>query len=170
MKNKIPTITKTAKRLGYRSGLELSVGNQLDKAGVVYGFESNACVFDWFSVVRDAGIMGSDNLIVDPPEGSKIVQWHKYTVDFVFVSKGGEPIYIETKGYFTSADRTKHKQVQLYNPNADIRMVFSSDGWVTSRKLLKYSGWCKNNGIPYHIVGHKDKKNGIIVPVEWLEE
>src|SRR3990167_2683155 len=48
---------------------------------------------------------------------------HFYTPDFYLTKKG---IFIETKGRFTSSDRTKMEQVIAEHPELDIRLCFMS--------------------------------------------
>lgn len=96
----------------------------------------------------------------------------RYVVDFtVNVIRAGEsvadnlirlfnPIYIETKGWFRPSDRTKMLAVKKCNPDADIRLVFQSDNWLTKAHKRRYSDWAKEHGFPYAIGS---------VPKEWLE-
>jgi len=81
---------------------------------------------------------------------------HKYIPDFILPNG----IYIEGKGYFTSADRTKMLAVKLHHPELDIRFIFSN----SSNKLRKgskttYGQWCDKYGFPY-----ADKH----IPKSWL--
>jgi len=69
-----------------------------------------------------------------------------YTPDF----KIGK-VYVETKGLFSSADRTKMKLVKEQHPDLDIRLWFMSDNWMTKKKKQRYSDWCEKNGFLYHI-------------------
>lgn len=67
----------------------------------------------------------------------------RYTPDFI-LSNG---VMVEAKGYFTSADRTKHLRVRECNPDADIRFCFQN----ASNKLNKtsktsYADWCDRHG------------------------
>lgn len=81
---------------------------------------------------------------------------HKYKPDFVL--KNG--IIIETKGRFTSRDRTKMKQVKYYNPKLDIRFCFMRDNYLYKGSTTKYSDWCRINGFQYCI---KE------IPEKWLK-
>ena len=72
---------------------------------------------------------------------------HKYKPDFVL----GNGVFIETKGRFTSRDRTKMLQVQLRNPNVDIRFCFMADNFLYKGSNTRYSEWCKDNGFKYCI-------------------
>jgi hypothetical protein len=124
---------------GYKSGLELTVSEQIKSTEYDLKYETETL-----------------NYIV--PERKA-----KYTPDFVFVKKNGEFMFIETKGRWTTADRTKMKHVLASNPGIDIRMVFQNP----NQKLAKtspttYEVFAKKLGIQY--VAKKD------IPAEWLAE
>jgi len=124
---------------GYKSGLELTVSEQIKSTEYDLKYETEIL-----------------NYIV--PERKA-----KYTPDFVFVKKNGEFMFIETKGRWTTADRTKMKHVLASNPGIDIRMVFQNP----NQKLAKtspttYEVFAKKLGIQH--VAKKD------IPAEWLEE
>jgi hypothetical protein len=124
---------------GYKSGLELTVSEQIKSTEYDLKYETEIL-----------------NYIV--PERKA-----KYTPDFVFVKKNGEFMFIETKGRWTTADRTKMKHVLASNPGIDIRMVFQNP----NQKLAKtspttYEAFAKKLGIQH--VAKKD------IPAEWLEE
>jgi hypothetical protein len=124
---------------GYKSGLELTVSEQIKNTEYDLKYETETL-----------------NYIV--PERKA-----KYTPDFVFTKKNGEFMFIETKGRWTTADRTKMKHVLASNPGIDIRMVFQNP----NQKLAKsspttYEAFAKKLGIPH--VAKKD------IPTEWLAE
>ena len=124
---------------GYKSGLELTVSEQIKSTEYDLKYETEIL-----------------NYIV--PERKA-----KYTPDFVFIKKNGEFMFIETKGRWTTADRTKMKHVLASNPGIDIRMVFQNP----NQKLAKtspttYEAFAKKLGIQH--VAKKD------IPAEWLEE
>lgn len=81
---------------------------------------------------------------------------HYYLPDFL-LSNG---IYIETKGRFTSKDRTKMEAVIKKYPELDIRMCFMRDQYLYKGSNTKYSEWCDARGIKYCI---KE------IPKEWLK-
>lgn len=67
---------------------------------------------------------------------------HTYTPDFVLAPNR----FVETKGRFTGADRSKHKQIRAQHPEVDILLVFQDP----NRKLSKasktsYANWCDLN-------------------------
>lgn len=71
-------------------------------------------------------------------------------------------IIIETKGWFVSADRSKHKAIRKQHPDLDIRFVFSrSKSKIGKKSETTYGMWCERLGIPY-----ADK----LIPLEWLRE
>ena len=81
----------------------------------------------------------------------------KYKPDFKL--KNG--ILVETKGRFTSSDRTKHLLVRDSNPKRDIRFVFMADNTLGKGSTTRYSEWCEQHGFQYAL-----KR----VPKEWGEE
>lgn len=90
--------------------------------------------------------------------GSKdVTEKHYYTPDFVL----GNGVIIEAKGRFTSAQRTKMREVVAANPDKDVRMLFMKNNWITKKKKHKYSDWCEKNGIKYAFMK---------VPKEWAKE
>ena len=69
--------------------------------------------------------------------------------------------YIEYKGYFKSADRTKHLLVQKQNPNLDIRFVFQkSSNKLSKRSTTTYADWCDR----YNFKWSENK-----IPNTWLK-
>ena len=107
---------------GYRSGLELTVSQQLAEAGVEAQYEAVTLKYDVPS--RKA----------------------KYTPDFVLPNG----IIVETKGRFVTADRTKHRLINEQHPDLDIRFVFSNPNSKIGKKSnTTYAMWCDRLGIPY---------------------
>lgn len=130
---KTRTTQQRSKRLGFRSGLEEKIAGDLDARGVPFEFEGGKLLYTDDSV-------------------------HKYTWDFRLPNG----IVIETKGYFTSQDRTKHLHVRRCNPEVDIRFVFQR-AHTLLRKGSKttYADWCDKNGFKY-----ADK----VIPDAWIKE
>lgn len=69
-----------------------------------------------------------------------------YTPDFILPNG----IIIETKGLWTSEDRTKHLLIKEQHPELDVRLCFQN----TSNKLRKgskttYAMWCEKKGLKY---------------------
>ena len=124
---------------GYKSGLELTVSEQIKNTEYDLKYETETL-----------------NYIV--PERKA-----KYTPDFVFVKRNNEIMYIETKGRWTTADRTKMKHVLASNPGIDIRMVFQNPGQkITKGSPTTYEAYALKLGIK-----HVAKKE---IPAEWLKE
>lgn len=87
---------------------------------------------------------------------------HKYNPDFKITGKYGRVMYIETKGYFKSKDRTKHKKVKEQNPDKDVRFVFmNSRTRLNKNSKTTYGSWCTKHGFKY-----ADR----CIPDEWLRE
>lgn len=83
-----------------------------------------------------------------------------YIPDFVVTRSDGTKLYIETKGYFRPADRSKMILVKKSNPSLDIRFLFVRNNKINKRSKTTYSDWCEKNGFPYAF--------GREVPLEWL--
>lgn len=125
-----------ARAKGFRSGFESRIAEELEAANVPFSFESTK-----FEYLKKPS---------------------KYTVDFDLPKKDGGVMHIETKGYFTGADRTKHLLVRQQNPDADIRFVFErSKTKLSSKSKTTYASWCERNGFLYA---------DISIPQEWLDE
>jgi hypothetical protein len=87
----------------------------------------------------------------------------KYTPDFVFTKRNGQFMFVETKGRWTTADRTKMKHVLASNAGIDIRMVFQNPNQRLSKtSKTTYAEYALKLGIKH--VAKKD------IPSEWLEE
>ena len=108
---------KTARKLGYRSGLEVKLSEFLTALKVDYIYEG--IKIEWEDLA-----------------------YRTYTPDFV-LSNG---IIIETKGLFTPADRSKHVCIQKQHPSLDIRFVFtSSRRKIQKGSKTSYAMWCDKN-------------------------
>ena len=115
-----------AYKYGYKSGLELTVSEQIKSTEYPLNYETETL-----------------NYIV--PERKA-----KYTPDFVFVKKNGSFMFIETKGRWTSADRLKMKHVLASNPGIDIRIVFQSPAQKISKgSKTTYEAYAVKLGIKY---------------------
>ena len=129
----------TALKYGYKSGLEHVVAEAIKSTPYDLKYETEII-----------------NYIV--PERKA-----KYTPDFVFTKRNGQIMYIETKGRWTTADRTKMKHVLASNPGVDIRMVFQNPNQRLSKtSKTTYAEYALKLGIRH--VAKKD------IPTEWLEE
>ncbi len=83
-----------------------------------------------------------------------------YTPDFIINRANGSLLYIETKGYFYPAARTKMRAIKKAHPTLDIRMVFQKNLLINKRTDFTYMKWAERNNFPA-AVGH--------IPKEWLE-
>ena len=70
-------------------------------------------------------------------------QLRTYTPDF-WINNG---ILIETKGYWKSADRTKHKLVREQHPELDIRFIFQrANNKLSKKSNTTYADYCDRMG------------------------
>ena len=100
---------QAAYKYGYKSGLELTVAEQIKSNDYEVNYET-------------------ETLQYTVPETK-----HKYTPDFVFTKRDGTLMYIETKGRWTATDRKKMKHVLQSNPNIDLRLVFQNPNQKISK-------------------------------------
>ena len=129
----------TALKYGYKSGLEHTVADWIKTTAYDLKYETEII-----------------NYIV--PERKA-----KYTPDFVFTKRNGQFMFVETKGRWTTADRTKMKHVLQSNPGVDIRMVFQNPNQRLSKtSKTTYAEYALKLGI-----NHVAKKD---IPAEWLLE
>lgn len=129
----------------YRSGLEVSVDEQLRAAGHPFGYETEKIPY------------------IKPSTS------HKYTPDFV-LSNGTKTIYVETKGIWDSDDRKKHLLIRKQHPELDIRFVFSrSKAKIRKGSLTTYGMICQGlgRGEFKNITWQYADKT---IPLEWLKE
>jgi hypothetical protein len=91
------------------------------------------------------------------PDSFPYMQRHSYSPDWKL---GG--FYIETKGYFTGRDRTKHLLIRQQFPDLDIRFVFmNANVRLHKKSLTTYGDWCDK---------HCFKWAQREIPDEWIEE
>ena len=122
---------QAAYKYGYKSGLELTVAEQIKSNNYDVNYETEIIHY----VV---------------PESK-----HKYTPDFVFTKKNGELMYIETKGRWTATDRKKMKHVLQCNPGIDLRIVFQNPNQKISKgSKTTYEMYANKLGIQH--VSKKD--------------
>lgn len=106
---------------GYRSGLEEANAALLKARGVAFRYEEVKLPY---RIEKDA----------------------KYTPDFILANG----IVVETKGYFTSADRVKHLLIQSQYPKLDLRFVFTNPNAKLSKtSTTTYASWCDKHGFAY---------------------
>lgn len=133
-----------AQALGFRSGLEVRVAEELKAKGIDVVFE---------------GI----KVRYTPP-----LKERSYTPDFPLPNG----IIVETKGRFLTEDRVKHKVIKAEHPDLDIRFVFAGGGGGrkptigSTQRLSKtskttYAMWCEQYGFQYA---------DISIPQAWIDE
>lgn len=111
-----------ARKLGFRSMLEVSVAKQLDEAGIKYGYETEKIKYTFPETIRT------------------------YTPDIILPNG----IVVETKGRFTLPDRKKHLLIQKQHPDKDIRFVFTnSNNKISKGSKTSYADWCTKNGFKF---------------------
>lgn len=112
---------RLAKKLGFRSGLECKVAEDLKNKGIKFGYE---CIkIEWEDLA-----------------------YRTYTPDFVLHNN----IIIETKGYWPPIDRRKLLNIKRQHPELDIRLVFTNSR-KKLRKGAKssYGEWCIKYNFDY---------------------
>ena len=134
----------------YRSGFEKKFAKWLTENKIKFEYEKNKLLYRHKIFQGQCGHCNSKDVYVNKD----------YLPDFVL--KNG--IFLELKGKFTSQMRTKMKEVFDANPGIDLRMVFMYDNWLTKKHTMRYSDWCKKNGIKYHVVKDKHKPT---IPKTW---
>ena len=112
----------TARKYGYRSGLEIKISDLLKEQRVKFKYEPFK--IEWEDLA-----------------------YRTYTPDFVLYNG----VIIETKGQFTAADRRKHLAIQKQHPKLDIRFVFTNSRRKL-RKGAKstYGEWCERYDFEYY--------------------
>jgi len=108
--------------LGFRSGLEEKIAEELRDNGITVSFESMVIPF------------------VQP------MKPRKYTPDFPLPNG----IILETKGQLVNGDRQKHILVKAQHPDLDIRFVFSNARQrISKQSRTTYGDWCEKYGFQY---------------------
>jgi hypothetical protein len=70
---------------------------------------------------------------------------HSYKPDFILPNG----VIIETKGYFKSVDRTKHRLIKKQHPELDIRFVFMNPDARGEGSKATNAEWCEKFGFQY---------------------
>lgn len=110
-----------ARRLGFRSGLEERVAEQLKLSGVKVEYETTKIKY-------------------------RVEEDRTYTPDFVLPNG----VIVETKGRFVVSDRKKHLLIKKQHPHLDIRFVFqNSKNKISKTSKTTYADWCDKNGFIY---------------------
>lgn len=114
---------KVAIKHGFRSGLEETINEHLNKSKKQFGYES-------------------EKIAYTQPETK-----HTYTPDFILTKRDGGKMYIESKGRWVKSDRLKFDLIFNQYPGIDIRFVFQNP----NAKLYKgskttYAQYCDKKG------------------------
>ena len=113
-----------AQTLGYKSGFEAKIAEQLDSITVPAKSMYEITVIKYTVPARDS----------------------KYTVDWTLPNG----ILIESKGRWTREDRKKHLLVKEQHPELDIRILFQSANTKISKgSKTTYAAFCDKHGIPW---------------------
>ena len=113
---------KRGVQAGYRSGLEESTAADLKARGIDAPYEAVTIEYE------------------------QPAQKRKYTPDFQLPNG----IFIETKGRFTTEDRSKHKFIKASRPDLDIRLVFQTpNSKLRKGSPTSYAAWCDKNGFQW---------------------
>lgn len=129
-----------------RSGLEVKVKEDLEKKGILYEYENLKLSYTK-DTCKNCGATVKSGI---------------YTPDFIIPRTSGKRLVVESKGRFTSVDRTKMQRVKRDNPTEDIRLLFQRDQFIRAGSSTRYSDWAVKNGFLYAI--------GETVPKEWLKD
>lgn len=130
----------------WASPLESRVFFELTRKG--YAVERNTDVFTYSTAVKQGRCAACNSC--------EIVQDRTYTPDLkvTFVDKIGSGdityVYLELKGYFAGPKRNLFRAARQSNPSADIRLIASTDHWVTKGKT-RLSDWAKRFRIPFAV-------------------
>lgn len=89
----------------------------------------------------------------------------RYTLPKCYVPDFKLPngVYVEAKGYFRSADRTKMLRVKKENPSLDIRLLFqrANQRLTKSPNSMMYWEWAEKHEFPWG--------EGETIPEEWFD-
>lgn len=144
----------------WASPLEARVFFELTRKG--YAVERNTDVFRYSTAVKQGRCATCGSC--------SIVQDRTYTPDLkvkIPIGEGSMPvdlgsgmqatpyvdfqiIYLELKGYFAGPKRNLFRAARQSNPSADIRLIASTDHWVTKGKT-RLSDWAKRFRIPFAV-------------------
>lgn len=128
------TTKNSERKASFRSGLEERVADQLCQLDIEYQYEKVQLKYT--------------------------LPAKTYTPDFSF--PGNKTLIIETKGYFSGEDRTKHLNVRRQNPQFDIRFVFSNPkAKLNKSSKTSYADWCDKHGFKW---AAKE------IPMQWIRE
>lgn len=134
----------------FKSGLELLIADQLQEAGVKWEYETVG--IDYLDTKR--------NSVCNDCGSSDVSIKRTYWPDFILEKKAGGFMYLEGKGKWDQAGRSKMTKIKK-STDIDVRMVFESDNWLNSNHKTRYSDFAAQKGMPWSIK---------VIPPRWLEE
>lgn len=133
----------------YRSAYEARFAQWLESQKIKYEYEKHEVTY----------LQKVPRCVCQDCQSTDVKKVRTYLPDFYLPDYN---MYIETKGRFTSEDRSKMKAVCESNKDLDIRMLFMADNWISTKKKSKYTDWCTSKGILSAV--------GVKLPKEWLSE
>lgn len=138
---------KKPERDTFRSEFEYFVALDLYERGIEFSYETEELEVNQQVYKGKCQTCGSTH----------VFSVRRYTPDFILPNG----IMVEAKGKFMSQNRTKMIEVKESNPDADVRMLFMRNNYLTKKKSGTYGDWCDRNGFRW-AVGQ--------IPEEWLHE
>lgn len=131
-----------------KSGLENKIYYNALKRGIKVEYEPETFVYE-------RGIVGGKCRNCGSRDVARIA---RYTPDF----RIHDGVYIEAKGKFDAATRGKMEDFIRSRPDVSIRFIFGRDNWCTGKHKRRYSDWCSERGLKWHV--------GEEIPDEWVNE
>jgi|694.fasta_scaffold111895_2 hypothetical protein len=123
MKRRFKNQKQASLILGYKSGLEEKISEQLTSLNIDFTYETEKIYY------------------MQPAKK------RSYKPDFIKTKKDGNKLFIETKGRLTASDRQKHEWVKDQYPALDIRFVFTnSNTRISKNSKTTYADWCNKRG------------------------
>lgn len=75
---------------------------------------------------------------------------HVYVPDFMV----SPTRFVECKGLWSSADRSKHLYIKAQHPHIQVLLVFQNPHLtLNKRSTTTYASWCDKHGIPWVTIG-----------------
>lgn len=120
--------------MSFRSKFEREFARDLIARGIEYEYES--WVLPYYLPVP-GGVCSKCSC-------SEVVSFKRYTPDFWLPRQG---VWVETKGKFSSKDRTKMKAIVTQYPKDTFIMVFQRNNRLSKTSPMTYGEWCDKHGI-----------------------
>lgn len=149
-----------AKCNGFDSFFESQVCDNLDRMSKYYKFEhfyhKPEHNIHWWTLNKWNKRYEALGLTRDDICKDKI--HHIYEPDFLIIFPDGRKIYLETKGWLDSADRTKMLRVKELNPDLDIRFIFQKKQNLKINNNQTNVQWAMANDFPVSVGGLLQKE------------